>query len=186
MRLTPVNDADQVRAALTDDHWAILRTIVGNRVAWTAWDRLESRYGADLLEELQWLDLVTRWTLATLEDVVTLTEWGQHVLDVELDERLEVVLGYHVEVPYWVEAGKQSAAVVLPRYPKEVRMPFPELAPAPDPIPVPIDPLTGKPLVTDEESGEPVTLLGRSVTIDPRLKGAPHPPTPPRPMLRLV
>lgn len=167
--MTLALSADEVRAALTDAHRAVLGAIVAAPLAWTAAARLADRFDEATIAALEVLDLVVRWPLPT-EDVITLTEWGQFVLRVELDERFESISGCHVEVPFWVLLGKGSDAVVLPRYPREVRMPFPDKLPDRRPAPA---------LLVDEVSGEPVTLLGGyTVRIDPKLKGAgghPHP-----------
>jgi hypothetical protein len=159
--------ADELRASLTDTQRAVLAAVVAAPLAWINLARLSDRFGASTIAELERLDLVVRWTLPT-EDCMTLTPWGEFLLHVEIDERFRTVSGCTVEVPFWVEAGKKSESVMLPKYPKQVGLPFPDRIPDPRPEPE---------VLVDEASGEPVILFagdgsGYTIRIDRRLKGA--------------
>ena len=159
--MTPT--ADELRASLTDPHRALLDAIVAAPLAWTLISRFSSPDAEFAINQLEELDLVVRWSLPA-GDVVTLTPWGAYVLRVEIDERFATVEGFTVEVPSWVLEGKADGPIVLPRYPREVRMPFPDRVPDRRPAPE----------VLTDETGKPVELFGMAIPIDPRMGGK-HP-----------
>lgn len=158
----------------------VLTSIVKAPLAWLPWDQVETRWPGEL-ERLLAEGLIARWERPD-GVAVTLTPLSAERLQVEIEEhwkyRTEDVglqqtpPSHHVEriaeeVPRWGAVQTDAHGVlcfsplVLPRHAHEAPQHYqPPDSPAHSRARPALDPYTG----------EPMRLLGRPVTIDPRMK----------------
>lgn len=148
--------------AAESDEVAVLRAIILGRRAWVAAEDLRASPGVLAgLESAGWITPWDRDALGTLlvPGSWTLTSWAAEVLGVELDETP------FAEVPFWVATGNASVSVVQPPQERTVPLRHPERV---------VDTHPGPEYLVDDD-GEPITIAGVPVEIDPRLKGRREP-----------
>lgn len=127
--------------------------------AWTPRADVDRLHGSDVVADLiggGWLEV---WEGVVGGPLVTLTPLAACRLDVELDEFDAD------ETPGWVASGRAQHPVRVAPLRYQVPLPYPDRV---------VDPASVRPVeyLRDEAwSDEPVTLWGRPVPIDPRVRG---------------
>lgn len=156
---------------LSGEQRAVLDAIVAGKLAWSSEIEITLHLGCldpdellRVLGEVVGLGLVVPWVLYG-ETQYTLTPWGAVALDVHILERTVIVGEELEEDPYWAETTQEPRSIHLPKRRHEIRWPWMDELPDPETVK-----RSGE--VLCDEDGEPVTVLGMPVPVDPKLKGA--------------